>query len=260
MATMQEPAAKRTKKAKKEQVICYAEDFDFNKNGHLGVIKTGKFRTVPLQISSVDRSPILIQMCRGPGHIPQKFGVDTNQYGKTYLTFNVPDEAEYKSMCDIGACLIDAAKKRKDEWWPKAVSDTAVEEGFNPLIGERKPKADGNGTWPGQMKVSIPLNADTGELKGCQVLDDDGSEISIHDLPGRKWDTIVFELTSIYFQGKSSWGIGPKVLVKLQLAENDLSRANRANVDFLAKPPPRNDVTSTPTVASDVTMEEPSKE
>lgn len=234
--------------SKKQTVVVHAEDFNLAEDSFFTEIKTGKFRTVKLQVSKDNKAKVHIQFSRGPGQIPNKFGVDTNQYGKTYLTFSVPDEEEFESMTRIKSAACKIAATHKDSWWPKGITADQISDNFNTFIGEKNPKKDGAGFWPAQMKVAIPLDADSGEAIECEVLDDDCSAISIHDLPGRQWDDIIIELTGIYFQGKYSWGFGPKKLVKIKLAEDVYGNSKEA-VSFLGKKEPRAAKVAMPKVA-----------
>lgn len=241
MGIQEDGKGNKKQKKEKEVVMYYAEDFDLNRDAYLNPIHVGKkYRSVQIQTSRTNKSKLRIQFTRGPGYIPNNFGVDTNQFGKTYLTFCIPDEEEFQSMMRISKAAIEIAKENKSTWWPKGITDEQITDNFNTFIKEKNPKKDGSGFWPGQLKVSIPLNEETGEVKGCKILDDDGSVVSIHDLPGRRWEAIVIELSGIYFQGKYGWGLGPKSLVNVSLCE-DLYRTKNENEDvgFLEKKPPR---------------------
>ena len=196
------------------------------------VNKKNKSRSVYLQASKNCTDNVLLQFSKGPGNIPNKFGVETTAYGKTFLHFSVPDEDEFEAMKKIKTEACEIAKKNKAEWWPKGITDLQIEDNFNTFIQDKKPKDDGTSYWPGQMKVTIPIDMNTGEAR-AKILDENGSQITIHDLPGRKWDKIIIELSMIYFQGKYSWGFGPKKLVCVQLAP-DNSRLNPYDIEFIS--------------------------
>lgn len=213
-------------------VVLYADELDFKKHVSTRIFndKRKGFRLVKLQVSTQNTNPIIIQFGNVKGRIPKKFGVDTNKHGKTNLTFNVPCEKEYSSLLEFQKQMKEFAKQSKSEWWNYEVTDNQIEDNFYNLITvDRKEKEDGTGLWPGSMKVSIPMK-DDGQLQNVTIVDENDEKVSYYDLPGREWDTIIIELSGIFFQNKYSWGFGPKKLRYIKLAPD--RNENAENIDF----------------------------
>lgn len=216
----------------KTPVVVYADDINFDKHIALRMYTNKKkgFKMVKLQVSKDNCHPIRIQFGNVPGYIPKKFGVETNKHGKTNLTFSIPCEKEYDAILTMQNKMKEYAKQSKSEWWNYDITDNQIEDNFfNLITTNRKEKDDGTGLWPGNMKVSIPID-DNGQLSKCHIFDENNKNISLYDLPGRKWDTIVVEISGIYFQNKYSWGFGPKKLRYIKLAPDQ--RQDIENVDF----------------------------
>jgi hypothetical protein len=233
---MSSPIAKRVRKEGKitaSPVVVHADELDFKKHVFMNPVFINKqkgFKLVKVFTAVDNPNPLRVQFSNTAGRIPLKFGVDTNTHGKTNFTFAIPCEKEYDAMVKFQNEAIDYAKAHRSEWWNSAISDSQIVDNFTTFVSKRKEKTDG-GFWPGNMKVSIPMN-DSDELNGCVVVDEFDKPISIHELPGRKWDCVMIELNQVYFQNKYNWGFGPKTLRLVKLAqENTASVA--ADVDFL---------------------------
>lgn len=216
--------------------ISFAEKFDVTKNVHVCPLKTGKFRTVKLQCSPNNSTSVKVQFTNGPGDIPQSFGVKTNDYGKTVLTFSVPCEKELKNMQKAKKDFVALAKKNKVEWWPKGISDTAIEENFSFFLRDPAPKERGDGFWPAKANVTIPISNETGDMR-CKVVDMENQPVALEDIAGRQWHRIIVELSGIYFSGKNNWGIGPRKLVCLQVSDTGVGgQEDYSKVEFLTAP------------------------
>ena len=117
----------------------------------------------------------------------------------------------------------ERAKQLKNEWWaPNSITDMQIVDNFNPIVSVPKEKKEGGGTWPANVKVQIPLD-DNGEPKDCRIVDGKNNNISIHELPGRKWDIVLIEISGLYFQNKFSWGFGPKKLRLIKVQDTGLT-------------------------------------
>lgn len=222
-AAMSEERGAATKKA----YIMLAQEFKFMPGALDGAVqkyKKGNGGFIGLQCGVDDGRKPKVQFCMG-GNIPTSFGVVQNQYGKTVFTFNVADESEYKGMRAAEDQLLETAKQKKDVWFEgDGVDDADIERSFNRMLSKRKPKNDG-GVWPSTFKADFPTKrneSDTAPL--CKIIDYDGTPLSVHDLPGRKWQVVVVELGSVYFKGtKIGWGVGSKTIsqIILQRDPND---------------------------------------
>lgn len=232
-AVVEGPQLKKAKPGTRP-VVVYADELNFKDHAYLNPVYVNKqkgFKLVKVQCSSTNQNPLRIQFASGNGRIPQKFGVDTNTHGKTYLTFAIPCEAEYQALLAFQQCAKEYAKAHKNDWWTYPVSDSQIEDNFAAIVSVQKER-DGGGHWPANMKVMIPLDEATGEPKDCHVMDEDGNTISIQDLPGRKWDKVLIEVSGIYFQNRFNWGFGPKTLRLVQLTEND--NVEPSSIDYAA--------------------------
>jgi len=226
----------RQKKQKQSQAIAiHADSLEFDKHAFLNPVYNNKakgFKLVKVHAAKGNPHPLRIKFTNTPGKIPLNFGVDTNPHGKTYLTFAIPCSKEYDAMLRFQEDAKAYAIRHKSEWWTYPVTDSQIEDNFASLVTPLKEKKEGDGFWPGNMKVHIPLN-DDGEAKDCQVLDEDGNPMSFHDLPGRKWESIMIEISGVYFQNRYNWGFGPKTLRLVQAAEDDSGSACIGEVDYL---------------------------
>lgn len=229
-----EKSGKR-QRVKQQPVVVYADELDFNKNCFLNTVYSNKqkgFRSVKVTASQDNPNPVHIQFSNVSGRIPQKFGIDTNQHGKTYLTFSIPCEKEYEALLKFQNDAKEYAKQHKSEWWTYPVNDNQIEDNFASIVSTRKEKIDSEGLWPGNMKVHIPLD-DDGDVKNCEVLDEEGNKMSIHELPGRKWSDVMIELSGIYFQNRFNWGFGPKTLRLIKVAHDESGSYAASNLSYL---------------------------
>jgi len=221
-------------KQKPIAVVVHADELDFEKHVYMNPVYNNKakgFKLVKVHTSIDNPNPLRIQFTNVSGRIPRKFGVDVNTHGKTYLTFAIPCEKEYNAMVKFQEDTKEYAKKHKHEWWSYAISDNQIDDNCANFVSAQKEKTEGGGHWPGNMKVNIPLD-DDGEAKQCRILDEYGNDIPIHELPGRKWDSIMIEISGIYFQNRFNWGFGPKSLCLVRLAEDD-NNIITSDVDYL---------------------------
>lgn len=191
--------------------------------------------------------PVRIQLSGG-GDIP--FGVQTNQYGGTDMSISIMCQAEIENLSRFEEKMIKIACKNKRSWWPSNpnMTDEQVKDNFARIVipGKVKDEADPDGgCWPSRIKLRIPINNTTGEpnaerlragQKVCKIHDHDNSIISIHDIEHREWDTVIMDLTKIYFQGKFTWGIGAKECSKLLLVFDEDAEAEYQEVEFVPKP------------------------
>lgn len=202
--------------------------------------KDKTFRLVKVKNGEGD-APLLIQFSGEGGSIPVKFGVDTNERGKTCLNFSVTCEKESAAINQFQEQMKEKACANKKNWWSVDVTDNQVKDNFIPLLPPRKEKKESEGFWPSNIRVTIPLD-DNGLPKDCVVVNDKEEVISIHEIAGRKWQTVMIEISGIYFQNKYNWGFGPKVLRLLKLREEN-SRP-QGPVDYLnliLRPPLKTD-------------------
>ena len=219
-----------------QSLVVRAEELDFSNHAFLQPIYINKqkgYRSVKVTKSEHNPSPVLIQFDNKPGRIPANFGVNTNQHGKTYLTFDIPCDKEYDALVRFQEQAKTYAKAHKEEWWSCPITDENVNDNFADMVSAKKEKKEGGGFWPGNMKVCIPLDETTGLLKDCSVVDEEGKVISVHDLPGRRWEVVMIEIAGIYFQNRFNWGFGPKTLRLVKTAENDRNEYIPGEIDYL---------------------------
>jgi hypothetical protein len=202
------------------------------------VNKEKGFKLVKVQTSPDDPNPLRVLFGNEAGNIPIKFGVETNAHGKTFLTFAVPCEREYHALIQFQEAAKEYAKLHKEAWWVYPVSDHQIEDNFAGIISARKEKKEGGGLWPGNVKVHIPLD-EAGDIKDCVIVDEDGQALAFRDLPGRKWSSVMVEISGVYFQNRYNWGFGPKTLRLVRTTE-DTTRTSAAavqDVTFLESNP-----------------------
>jgi hypothetical protein len=230
-------ASKRRKlTADRQSLVVRAEELCFQSHAFLQPIYNNKqkgYRSVKVTKSETNTSPVLVQFDSKSGRIPANFGVDTNQHGRTYLTFDIPCDKEYEALIRFQEDIKTYAKVHKEEWWSYPVSDAQVDDNFAGMVSIKKEKKEGGGFWPGNMKVCIPLDETTGLLKDCSVVDEEGKAISVHDLPGRKWAVVLIEISGVYFQNRFNWGLGPKTLRLVKTAVNDRVEYIPGEIDYL---------------------------
>jgi hypothetical protein len=177
------------------------------------VLEKHKNKIVSMRPTEDDNTHRITVICDGGGYIPS-FGVDVNKtYGATYLTFPVTDKKEQEGLKALDARIMGLASG--DEWWPerptkngsKAPVMAVLEESYNPVLKPAKEKKSGDGFYPPKVKCGVPLVQATGEVaKGVKIVDYEGNPVSLHSLPGRKYDRIVFEIHYTYFKPPSEFG------------------------------------------------------
>ncbi len=140
----------------------------------------------------------------------------------------------YPVLRKITSSAIQLAIANKHTWWPKGITNEQIRDNLATLFSEQKLKTSGDGYWPAQMKVKIPMDAVTGEVKSCDIKNSDNSDLALTDLPGSKWDTMVVELAGFYFSGKYTWGI-IKQLFKLKLSYASKLEMDPKKISFLPK-------------------------
>ena len=235
------PAAKRLKTSQersKTRTIIHVDEFHLASDCHYGgEIRTNKNgrKFAALQASTTDPSRVLLQF-NGGGSIPP-FGIKTeteHEDGNTSLIFNIDHEAEVESLRQLTSNAIQMAIANKSTWWPKGISNEQIRDNFASLFSEKKLKTSGDGYWPAQMKVKIPMDSVTGEVKSCDIQNSDQSDLPITELPGSKWDTVVLEFAGFYFSGKYTWGV-VKQLFKLKSSSDQKVEMDPKKISFLPK-------------------------
>lgn len=217
-------------------VVVSAEDLDFDKHVHVNNVYVNQqkgFKMVKLQSSPENRCPLLLRLKNKGGRISSMFGVDVTPHGKTNLTIPVPCEKEYASLVSFQEKMIEYAKANKTSWWNYDVSNNNIEDNFASIVSVPKKKNDSDEFWPSNMKTTIPLN-ENGDLNNCKIVDMEGNDVSIEDLPGCSWDTVLVEFSSIYFQNRFNWGFGPKTLRLIRVSRETNSKYDPSVVDFMS--------------------------
>ena len=232
-----QPATKRLK-VSRERRINHVDEFKLAENCHYGgEIRTNKNgrKFAALQTSATDESRVLLQFSGG-GSIPP-FGIKTEteqEDRSTSLIFNLDNEAEVESLRGLAAAAIQLAIVNKHNWWPKGITNEQIRDNFATLFSEKKLKTSSDGYWPAQMKVKIPMDVVTQEVKSCDIMNSEGGHLPFSDLPGTKWDTLVVELAGFYFSGKYSWGV-VKHLFKLKTSCDAKLETDPKKIAFLPK-------------------------
>ena len=214
------PAAKKLKITRK---IIHLDEFKLHSDCHyhqeINTSKSG-CRFAAVYASLYDHSKVLLQL-NGGGTVPSSFGIKIdNEYesGHTSLIYNIQAESEVESLRQLTTDMIQLAIANKKLWWPKGITNTQIKENLAPLFTEKKLKSSGADYWPAQMKVKIPLDVISGEVKACDIKKNPGNvDVPFTDLPGSTWETLVVELNGFYFVGKYTWGV-VKQLFKLQIS------------------------------------------
>lgn len=213
-----------------KNIVVHAKDFDLKTHCYFTPVSNKKMmRLVKCQVSPKNRRSVYIQFSGG-GRIPPVWGVDVSTHGKTYLKFDISDDAEYKAMKELGIQAAEVAKQFSESWWPKGITTSQILENFHAFTSDPKPKEDG--FWPPLLKAQVPINIDTGELRNCIIKDHAGVDFPLHDLPGKRWDAIVIEISGVYLTGKFTWGFMKRVAM-IRLSED---ATHNSIVDFLPKP------------------------
>jgi hypothetical protein len=236
---MEQQAQTKKLRTTKPRCVYYMDDFQLHENAHCsGNLKSGKtggVRFTSLQSSPLDESKILLQFSGG-GSVPP-FGIKTdNEHddGTTSLNYNIESGAEVQGLEKFNRDAIKMAIANKDAWWPKGITNEQINDNYAPIFKDKVLKKDGVGYWPPSMKVKLPLDTTTGELKACQIVDTNGCDLSYTELPSSRWDRIVIEITGFYFAGKFSWGV-QKQLFKFEEAALKRGETDPSRVVFLPK-------------------------
>lgn len=237
MQAIEQPAAKRLKslnslpkEANTERTIHQLHKFQFTRDSHFaGEVKTNKTgrRFAPLQTSASDKSRVLLQLSGGGGIPP--FGIKTdNEYedASTSLIFNVENESEIDALRRWNISAVQLAVANKHLWWPKGITNEQIKDNFASIFTDKKPRSNGEGFWSPQMKLRIPIDTATGELKSCHIVNNESREICFTELPSGTWDTLVMEISGVYFSGKYTWGLA-KQLFKLKTAARSARKTER---------------------------------
>ena len=203
--------------------------------------KESKMRTVtmsPLKYKNPKtRVPVYIQL-NGGGRIP--FAIEANQYGTYNATFSMDCAEETAALANLDKTILEIAKGMRGVWWPKEkLSDDVIEDRYRPLVRVGKEKDDGT-TWESSISAKIPINLNTGEpnacklngrTKVCRLIDSDDAIVSMYDLHGRSWKSVVIAISGLYFQS-DKWGIGPKSLSIVKLQHDFEAEADYQTVDL----------------------------
>lgn len=210
--------------------VCYADEFDA-KHVQISHTSNAKSKVRSFNITTTNGDRVLLQLDAG-GKVPSKFGVDFADGGKTYLRLTIPDKKEMDAMLAVPEAILPQVLTGKDVFWPKKIADDVIRSNFNRVFANApNEKEDSPGEyWHGSIKMMIPQNDDGSLRKGVSIVDHDGSEVALADLPGRNYSSAIFELGCLYVMGQKS-GITKK-LVKLLLVKPD---TRFTNVDFLPK-------------------------
>jgi hypothetical protein len=200
-----------------------AKTFNFAKHAIIGDMQAGKMKTAKLE--SVSGGPLIIEF-NGGGFIPVSFGCKKNQYGKLVMSANVEEKAEYDNMTRAKADVVDAVIKNRESWFQGAtISDALIAELVSGIVGDPRPKKDGNGKWPGSISGNVDINklatADNPKAP-VKLLDADGGFIRPEDLPGRHWSKIIIEVAMLCFGANKDTKFSKRVrLVKLAAGDED---------------------------------------
>ena len=218
---------------RKIERVQYVQDLELEQ---VAISKThnpkSKIRSFNVSNGPDPNDRVLVQLDAG-GRIPSKFGVDVNDNGKTYLRLTVPDADELTALGKIASHLANKVVAGKGVFWPKLITEKAVRSNFSTtFVTPPVAKTDNSGGfWDGSVKMSVDLT-DKGSLRsGVSIVDHDGTPVDVADLPGRQYETALFELGCLYILGQKS-GITKK-LVRLQLKQMDTPHYEE--VSFLPK-------------------------
>lgn len=165
-----------------------------------------------------DRLTVILD---GEGFFPS-FALNATQSGGQSLTFPVTDSKEQVGLQNLDQMVFDQLIGR--EFWPELESPPSREvlaTQYNKLIRDPKPKTDGSGHWPPQMKVTIPLKEDGTPKDDVKIVDTADQEVSMHELAGRKFHRIVFEIHFIYFKPKECGIVKKLKMVKVAPSQGD---------------------------------------
>jgi hypothetical protein len=218
-----------------KKTVIYADEFDAEKDIFFDEIyqpsnSKGR-RMAMIRSKSNPNAPVRLQFGGSKGGRIPKFGVETNQYGNMVFTFGIPDSKEVEQIKNLEKYLIETAKKNKKIWWNQDISDTSIEDGFRTILTEPVEKPEGDGFWPVLFKsVKVQTNKN-GDIENCKIVSQSNESLSIHELPGQKWKTIMVELGCVYFSGKTNWGISK--ILRLVQASDGIGFSKASDVDFL---------------------------
>ena len=240
---MSEAPTKKLKTAATcSRTIIHSDEFnlltDSHYAGEMRTNKTGR-KFAPLQVSPYDESKVLIQF-NGGGSVPP-FGISADKeredgaasIGKSFI-YNLDHEQEVASLRQLNDAILQLGIANKNTWWPKGITNEQIKDNLTTLFTEKKLKNSGDGYWPAQMKVKIPMDDATGSVKTCDIKNTDDVHLSLTDLPGTKWDTLVVELAGFFFSGKYTWGV-VKQLFKVRASCETKVEKDPKKVPFLPK-------------------------
>ena len=202
-----------------EGKVIYADEFTI-KDVYFGQLENKKFKSVKLQINQDDARLPKFQIGKQNGWIPTYSVKRSEKFGTFSVSFTLPDPSEKKAIRKFQKDAVEFVVKNKDKFWPgKNIPDDLIRHGFNPILMEGKdnPKKPGD-KFDDSIQTKLPQDKE-GNLIDVEVIEHDGTPISIHDVPGRKYKGVVIELRMIYFQGKTDWGFS-KAVSQIQLAKD----------------------------------------
>lgn len=202
--------------------IIYANEFDISKHVQFGkLLSDGGVKIVNFFNKEAGGGKVLIQLDEG-GFISGKFGVEkSGLYDHTNVSFTFSsesDDSDYAAVQSIQKQLQDAVIANRKEWRV----DEDVEDAF--LIGtmakltkkgklkkanKRKNPDDDTERWNATLRTMFK---DEDVDKNKVVFEDVDGNITKDpfELLGSKWESIVLEISGIFFQG-SKIGISRKL-------------------------------------------------
>lgn len=216
---IQKTATPPSRKRARNVVIVDAKDLKLGKNVHLRPVFFGEKRKIVSIRAYAGKSNHTVAIrFHGCGRVPQGWGVDVSEYGRTYITMQLDDPEEVSALENLQKDIVAHAHSlcgTADSWWKgkKQPTKTQIEDAFAPIYkaGKAKDEKDeSKGFWPPSIKCTIPLNA-RGELDRAAFYDHGNNIMSHHEAAGSTTDVCIVEIPGLYFQGaKWNFGLGPK--------------------------------------------------
>ena len=203
MTAKQKEASKR--------IVQVEEMTNFQEHVVFDDVNTGNaFSTVSMKNSNGSGS-LVLQFNSG-ANFPV-FAFDKGKYG-TNITWCMEDETEIENLTAMQEYLRNKIANNKDTWMAGCKkSKNFIYDSFVPLITPQK--KTNKGVYPAQCKAMIVeddlLASDPSKRAKVVCVDEDGNNVALDTLKGRRWIKILVTIKNIYLQSTGTTGVSKRI-------------------------------------------------
>jgi hypothetical protein len=197
--------------------------YDFARDGIIGSKLIAKDRYNLVDFSNKDDGSKIVLRFSNGGRLPP-FATDVSQFGASNLNFEIDNE-EKNALVDFQKVLLAHVLKHRSTFLPTFLGgDDAIIRGdmLEPKIfAEGKPKKDQEGQfWSHSAKCSFDEKEVNGPTNKVLIVDANGQDVAIADLPRRTYNYVDVQFSCCYLQQGKKLGVSRK-LVKLVVSVQD---------------------------------------